>query len=82
MTPVTAPRRAIGLDATFTVVDRADSEDLLDLVRGELGLSQRVTLPPPGHLPGDLLVHHQCQLPARGTRAGDRIKSPYWFTIG
>jgi hypothetical protein len=31
---------AIGLDASFTVLDRADSEDLLDLVRGELGLSQ------------------------------------------
>ena len=31
---------AIGLDPTFTVLDRADSEDLLDLVRGELGLSQ------------------------------------------
>jgi DNA helicase-2/ATP-dependent DNA helicase PcrA len=33
-------RATIGLDATFTVLDRADSEDLLDLVRGELGLSQ------------------------------------------
>jgi DNA helicase-2/ATP-dependent DNA helicase PcrA len=31
---------AIGLDASFTVLDRADSEDLLDLVRGELGVSQ------------------------------------------
>src|SRR6516165_1319543 len=31
---------AIGLDSAFTVLDRADSEDLLDLVRGELGLSQ------------------------------------------
>src|ERR1700730_17730325 len=31
---------AIGLDASFTVLDRADSEDLLDLVRGELGLSR------------------------------------------
>ena len=31
---------AIRLDSAFTVLDRADSEDLLDLVRGELGLSQ------------------------------------------
>ena len=30
----------IGLDASFTVLDRADSADLLDLVRSELGLSQ------------------------------------------
>jgi ATP-dependent DNA helicase UvrD/PcrA len=31
---------SIGLDPTFTVLDRADSADLLDLVRSELGLSQ------------------------------------------
>jgi DNA helicase II / ATP-dependent DNA helicase PcrA len=31
---------SIGLDSAFTVLDRADSEDFLDLVRGELGLSQ------------------------------------------
>src|SRR6266852_4525349 len=31
---------SIGLDATFTVLDRADSADLLDLVRSEIGLSQ------------------------------------------
>ena len=31
---------SIGLDSTFTVLDRADSADLLDLVRSELGLSQ------------------------------------------
>ena len=30
----------IGLDPTFTVLDRADSADLLDLVRSERGLSQ------------------------------------------
>jgi DNA helicase II / ATP-dependent DNA helicase PcrA len=30
---------SIGLDATFTVLDRADSADLFDLVRSELGLS-------------------------------------------
>ena len=31
---------SIGLDSAFTVLDRADSADLLDLVRSELGLSQ------------------------------------------
>jgi DNA helicase II / ATP-dependent DNA helicase PcrA len=31
---------SIGLDPTFTVLDRADSADLLDLVRSERGLSQ------------------------------------------
>ena len=31
---------SIGLDATFTVLDRADSADLLDLTRSELGLAQ------------------------------------------
>jgi DNA helicase II / ATP-dependent DNA helicase PcrA len=31
---------AIGLDPSFTVLDRADSEDLLDLVRSELSLSK------------------------------------------
>ena len=31
---------SIGLEPTFTVLDRADSADLLDLVRSELGLSQ------------------------------------------
>jgi DNA helicase-2/ATP-dependent DNA helicase PcrA len=32
--------RSIGLDSTFTVLDRADSADLLDFVRSEIGLSQ------------------------------------------
>ena len=31
---------SIGLEPTFTVLDRANSADLLDLVRSELGLSQ------------------------------------------
>ena len=31
---------SIGLEPTFTVLDRADSADLFDLVRSELGLSQ------------------------------------------
>ena len=35
--------RSIGLDSTFTVLDRTDAADLLDLVRSELGLSQTVS---------------------------------------
>ena len=31
---------SIGLDASFTILDRSDSADLLDLVRTELGLSR------------------------------------------
>jgi ATP-dependent DNA helicase UvrD/PcrA len=34
---------SIGLDSSFTVLDRADAADLLDLVRSELGLSQVVS---------------------------------------
>lgn len=33
--------RALGLDPAFTVLDRADAEDLLDLVRAERGLAAR-----------------------------------------
>ncbi len=33
----------IGLDPSFTVLDRADAEDLLNLVRDELGFSARAT---------------------------------------
>ena len=32
---------AVGLDPGFTVLDRADAEDVMDLERGGLGLSQR-----------------------------------------
>jgi DNA helicase-2/ATP-dependent DNA helicase PcrA len=34
---------ALGLDAAFTVLDRSDSADLLNLVRNELGLSKQAT---------------------------------------
>ncbi len=33
----------VGLDPSFTVLDRADAEDLLDLVRDELGFSRKAT---------------------------------------
>jgi DNA helicase-2/ATP-dependent DNA helicase PcrA len=51
---------SIGLDSAFTVLDRADSEDLL-----ARPVADRVTLPSQRHLPGDLLVHRQCLLSAR-----------------
>ena len=34
---------AIGLDPTFTVLDRSDSADLLNLLRNDLGLAQKAT---------------------------------------
>jgi DNA helicase-2/ATP-dependent DNA helicase PcrA len=34
---------AIGLDPAFTVLDRADGEDLMNLVRDDLGLSRKAT---------------------------------------
>lgn len=33
--------KSVGLDSAFTVLDRSDSADLLNLVRNELGLSKR-----------------------------------------
>ena len=54
---------SIGLDPAFTIHDREDSADLMNLVRHELGLSTtREPLSAQGHLPGDLF--------ARGQRAG------------
>ena len=49
----------IGLSSTFTIHDREDSADLMNLVRHDLGLS---TNPHEGHLPFNLL--------ARGQRRG------------
>jgi DNA helicase-2/ATP-dependent DNA helicase PcrA len=34
---------AVGLDAGFTVLDRSDAADLMNLVRHELGLSRQAT---------------------------------------
>ncbi len=33
--------RPIGLEPSFTILDRGDSEDLINLLRGELGLSEK-----------------------------------------
>src|SRR6516164_2782045 len=38
--PLAAPRPSIGLDPSFTILDRSDSADLLDLLRTELDLAR------------------------------------------
>jgi DNA helicase-2/ATP-dependent DNA helicase PcrA len=45
----------IGLDPAFTIHDREDSADLMNLVRHELGCRPRASASPQGHLPGHLL---------------------------
>ena len=56
--PASPPR--IGLDPTFTVDDRGDSEDLIHLLRQRLGLaSGGEPLSAEGDLPGDLLARRQ-----------------------
>ena len=56
---------ALALDSAFTVLDRADSTDLMDLVRSDLGLARtRSRFPKKGTCFGDLFLHGQCRLPA------------------
>ena len=51
---------AIGLDPGFTILDRGDAADLMDLVRGELGLARTDRrFPQEGHLPRHLLLRGQ-----------------------
>ena len=58
--------RALGLDPAFTVLDRADAADLIDLVRNELGLvDERAALSEEGDLPRDLLARGQRAAAAR-----------------
>ena len=50
----------IGLDENFTIHDRGDAEDLMGLVRNDLGLSATdAALSAEGHLPLDLLARRQ-----------------------
>ena len=50
----------IGLDPAFTIHDREDSADLMNLVRHELGLSTTESrFPDQGHLPRDLFARRQ-----------------------
>ena len=51
---------ALGLDPSFTVDDRSDSEDLIHVLRQRLGLAgSRAPLSAEGDLPGDLLAGRQ-----------------------
>ena len=52
----------IGLDPAFTIHDREDSADLMNLVRHELGFSKTESrFPDQGHLPRDLFALRQCR---------------------
>jgi DNA helicase-2/ATP-dependent DNA helicase PcrA len=63
-----APR--IGLAPGFTVLDRADAQDLLALTRQSLGLAEsETTLPAGRHLPGHSIARRQYP-PAAGHAAG------------
>ena len=63
--------RQLKLDPSFTVIDRADSADLLDEMRTAARPGrQGAALPAQGHLPGDLLLARQhAEEPARDARA-------------
>ncbi len=68
----------IGLDPAFTIHDREDSADLMNLVRHELGLSAtREPLPGQGHLPCDLFACREC---ARADLDAVLAKSFPWCT--
>lgn len=57
----------IGLDRAFTIHDREDSADLMNLMRHECGLSKTGgAVSDKGHLPGDLLALRQCRNADRG----------------
>ena len=50
----------IGIDPAFTIHDREDSADLINLVRHELGFSKTgEPLSDQGHLPGHLLPRRE-----------------------
>ena len=69
---------AIGLDPEFTIHDREDSADLMNLARHRLGFSgDRAALPGQGHLPRDLLAGGQRPGAARrGARADTSPGAP------
>ena len=56
---------AIGLDRAFTIHDREDSADLMNLVRHDLGFSKTKKRFHERHLPCDLLAHGQCRASVR-----------------
>src|SRR5215831_3322890 len=50
----------IGLKPSFTILDRSDAADLMDLVRHDLGQSRKASpVPQEGHLFEHLFVRHQ-----------------------
>ena len=56
----------IGLDRAFTIHDREDSADLMNLIRHDLGYSQTErAFPRQEHLHRDLFAHRQCRNSAR-----------------
>ena len=64
---------AIGLGPDFTILDRSDAEDLLDVVRTELGLAKtNKRFPAERDLPGDLQPLRECP-GAVGRRAGGAL---------
>ncbi|MCK7510127.1 MAG: UvrD-helicase domain-containing protein [Desulfobacterales bacterium] len=64
----------LGLDPSFSVLDRGDAADLMDVVRHRLGfVEDREALPAQGHLPRHLLASHQ----QRSSRCGTRSRPRY-----
>jgi len=63
--------RGLGIRPDFTVMDQADSADMMNFIRGELGLGRGERRFPRKRDPGvDLLADRQCADPAaRGGRA-------------
>ena len=70
----------IGLDRAFTIHDREDSADLMNLIRHDLGYSHnREAFPGQEHLPGDLFARRQ-RREQRSTRCSARAfrGAPNW----
>ena len=67
--------RSIGLEPGFTILDRGDAEDLLALVRAQLGLNEKdKRFPRKAHHRGDVQQVREYAAPARRDR-GRRIQS-------
>jgi DNA helicase II / ATP-dependent DNA helicase PcrA len=49
----------IGLKPSFTILDRSDAADLMDVVRHDLGVEKGIQVSEEGHLPGNLLPSDQ-----------------------
>ena len=61
----------IGLDPAFTIHDREDSADLMNLVRHDLGFSKTESrFPDQGHVPCDLFALRECRSASRRRCSG------------